>query len=181
MGHPRRARKQYDTPSHPWNADRIKEENRLVQKYGLKNKKEVWKAATMVKRYRRDARYLLGMSTEQQSIGTEKNQLLGHLIKLGILDETANLEDILDLTVEDVLRRRLQTMVHRKGLSHTAKEARLFIVHGHIALNGKKINAPGYMVRKDEEELLGFYPGSPIEKMHKEEAQAREKAAEKTE
>ncbi|AEG18453.1 30S ribosomal protein S4 [Methanobacterium paludis] len=184
MGHPRKARKQYDTPSHPWNADRIKEENKLVQKYGLKNKKEIWKASTTVKRYRRDARYLLGTSTEEQGIqgiNSEGNQLLGHLITLGILAESAKLEDILDLTVEDVLRRRLQTMVHKTGLSHTAKEARVFIVHGHIALNGKKINAPGYMVRKAEEELLGFYPGSAVEKQHKEEAQAREKAAEKTE
>ena len=35
MGHPRKPRKQYDTPSHPWNAERIKEENRLAAKYGL--------------------------------------------------------------------------------------------------------------------------------------------------
>ena len=63
MGHPRKARKKYDTPPHPWNADRIKEENKLLQKYGLKNKKEIWKAETTVKRYRRDARHLLGMLT----------------------------------------------------------------------------------------------------------------------
>jgi len=58
MGHPRKARKQYDTPSHPWNAARIKEENKLVVKYGLRTKKEVWKAETTIKRYRRDARFL---------------------------------------------------------------------------------------------------------------------------
>jgi len=136
MGHPRKARKKYDTPSHPWNADRIKSENKLIQKYGLKNKKEVWKAETAVKRYRRDARHLLGMETEQTQL--ESKQLLAHLINAGILAEDAKLESILDLTVEDVLRRRLQTMVHKKGLANTAKQARLFITHGHIALNGKK-------------------------------------------
>jgi len=163
MGHPRKARKKYDTPSHPWNADRIKQENKLVQKYGLKNKKEVWKAETMVKRYRRDARELLGITSEHNS--QERDQLLGHLIKLGILPENAKLEAVLDLTVEDVLRRRLQTVVLRKGLAYTAKEARVFVVHGHIAMNNKKIDSPSYLVKRGEEELIGYYPGSAVIKL----------------
>ncbi|BDZ71732.1 30S ribosomal protein S4 [Methanobacterium petrolearium] len=163
MGHPRKARKKYDTPSHPWNADRIKQENKLTQKYGLKNKKEIWKAETMVKRYRRDARELLGMSSEDNA--QERQQLLGRLIRYGILPETAKLEDVLDLTVEDVLRRRLQTVVHKKGLAYTAKEARVFVVHGHIAMNNKKVNSPSYLVRKGEEEQVGYYPGSAVIKL----------------
>ena len=166
MGHPRKARKKYDTPPHPWNADRIKEENRLSSKYGLKNKKEVWKAETTVKRYRRDARHLLGMETEQTI--KEREQLLSHLRKLGILGDEARLEDVLDLTVEDVLRRRLQTMVHNKGLATTAKGARQFVIHGHIALDGKKIDSPSYIVKKGEENLIGFYGSSKIEKQYRE-------------
>lgn len=166
MGHPRKARKKYDTPSHPWNADRIKLENKLVKKYGLKTKKEIWKAETTVKRYRRDARQLLGMSSEQDV--TEKQQLLSHLIKQGFLGKEANLEDVLNLTMEDVLRRRLQTMVHQKGLANTAKQSRIMVVHGHIALDGKKIDAPSYLVKSGEEELIGFYQGSPMEKIQKE-------------
>lgn len=163
MGHPRKARKKYDTPSHPWNADRIKQENKLVQKYGLKNKKEVWKAETMVKNYRREARELLGLSIEVNAY--ERQQLLAHLIRSGILPETAKLEDVLDLTVEDVLRRRLQTVVHKKGLAYTAKEARVFVVHGHIAMNNKKINSPSYLVKRGEEEQIGYYPGSSVIKL----------------
>lgn len=165
MGHPRKARKKYDTPPHPWNADRIKEENKLLQKYGLKNKKEVWKAETMVKRYRRDARHLLGMETEQTI--KERQDLINHLIRLGILGEASKLEDVLDLTVEDVLRRRLQTMVHKKGLSTTAKGARQFVIHGHIALNGKKLDSPSYLVKRGEEDLIEFYQSSPVEKQYK--------------
>lgn len=176
MGHPRKSRKKYDTPSHPWNADRIKEENKLVRKYGLKTKKEIWKAETMVKRYRRDARELLGMSSEQNV--TERQQLLSHLIKLGFLAKEAKLEDVLNLTLEDVLRRRLQTMVHQKGLANTAKQSRIMVVHGHIALAGKKIDAPSYLVKSGEEDLIGFYQGSPMEKYHKEQTP---KAGEKTE
>ncbi len=166
MGHPRKSRKKYNTPPHPWNADRIKEENRLSQKYGLKNKKEVWKAETQVKRYRRDARHLLGLATEQTI--KEREQLLSHLRKLGILTEESRLEDVLDLTVEDVLRRRLQTMVHNKGLATTAKGARQFVIHGHIALDGKKIDSPSYIVKRGEENLIGFYQSSSIEKQYKE-------------
>lgn len=165
MGHPRKSRKKYNTPPHPWNADRIKEENRLSQKYGLKSKKEVWKAETMVKRYRRDARHLLGMVTEQTI--KERHQLLSHLTKLGILGGEAKLEDVLDLTVEDVLRRRLQTMVHNKGLATTPKGARQYVIHGHIALDGKKIDSPSYIVKRGEEDLIGFYESSKIEKQYK--------------
>lgn len=162
MGHPRKARKKYDTPPHPWNAERIKSENKLMAKYGLKNKKEIWKADTLVRNYSRQARYLLGFSEDQ--VKTEIDELLGHLKRTGILDESAPLESILDLTVEDILRRRLQTVVHQKGLARTAKEARMFVVHGHIALDGKKVNSPSYVVKKGEEDLVGFYPSSPVAK-----------------
>ncbi len=159
MGHPRKPRKKYDTPPHPWDAERIKEEQRLVSKYGLKNKKEIWKAETMIRRYRRDARHLLGLSAEQTS--NEREQLLGHLKKIGILSEDSKLEDVLNLTIEDVLKRRLQTLVHEKGLARTVKEARQMIVHGHIALDNRKVNAPGYIVKRGEEDSIGFYRSSP--------------------
>ncbi|MDR1721662.1 MAG: 30S ribosomal protein S4 [Methanobrevibacter sp.] len=166
MGHPRKSRKKYNTPPHPWNAERIKAENKLMTKYGLKNKKEIWKADTLVRRFSRDARYLLGFSQDQ--IIKEKNELLGHLVRIGVLDESANLEDILDLTVEDILRRRLQTVVHQRGFARTAKEARMFVVHGHIAMNGKKVSSPSYMVEKGEEDTIDFYPSSPVANQIKE-------------
>jgi small subunit ribosomal protein S4 len=175
MGHPKKPRKQYNTPSHPWNADRIKEDNRLINKYGLKNKKEVWKAESKVERYRRDARVLLGMDSEQSKKDGE--QLLDHLVRLGILSPNAKLEEVLDINVEDVLRRRLQSLVHKKGLSNTVKEARLFVVHGHITLNGRKIDAPGHLVVKADEDNIGFYPGSPIAREIKTEEENAEEAS----
>lgn len=158
MGHPRKARKKYDTPPHPWNAERIKSENKLMVKYGLKNKKEIWKADTLVRKYSREARYLLGFSQDQ--VEEEKNELIGHLSRQGFLPENAHLEDILNLTVENVLRRRLQTVVHQKGLARTAKEARMFVVHGHISMNDKKIDSPSYVVKRGEEDLIGYYTPS---------------------
>jgi small subunit ribosomal protein S4 len=117
----------------------------------------------MIKKYRRDARELLGLSIEQTA--QERQQLLNHLIRYGMLSETAKLEDVLNLTAEDVLRRRLQTFVHKKGLAYTAKEARVFVVHGHIAMNNRKVNSPSYLVKKGEEEQIGYYPGSPVIKL----------------
>ncbi len=162
MGQPRKSRKKYNTPPHPWNAERIKNENKLMTKYGLKNKKEIWKADTLVRRYSREARYLLGFDMDQMQ--DEKLELLGHLARTGVLPENAALEDVLNLTVEDILRRRLQTIVYKKGLARTPKEARMFVVHGHITLNGKKINSPSYVVLKGQEDEIGFYHSSPVAK-----------------
>ena len=94
----------------------------------------------------------------------EKLELLGHLARTGILPESAALEDILDLNVEDILRRRLQTIVYKKGLARTPKEARMFVVHGHITLNGKKINSPSYVVLRGQEDEIDFYRSSPVAK-----------------
>ena len=90
MGQPRKSRKKYNTPPHPWNAERIKNENKLMTKYGLKNKKEIWKADTLVRRYSREARYLLGFDMDQMQ--DEKLELLGHLARTGVLTECAALE-----------------------------------------------------------------------------------------
>ena len=86
------------------------------------------------------------------------------LTKMGILPENATLDDILNLTVEDFLERRLQTLVYRQGLANTIKQARQMIVHGHIAIDGKRVTAPGYIVEKDEESKIGFYRNSPFAK-----------------
>ena len=162
MGQPRKSRKKYNTPPHPWNAERIKNENKLMTKYGLKNKKEIWKADTLVRRYSREARYLLGFDMDQMQ--DEKLELLGHLARTGVLPEGAALEEVLNLTVEDILRRRLQTIVYKKGLARTPKEARMFVVHGHITLNGKKINSPSYVVLKGNEDEIGFFQYSHVDK-----------------
>lgn len=163
MGNPRFSRKKYETPTHPWQAERIKEENELIKKYGLKNKREVWKAQSLLRNFRRQARELfpkLRMNDKQG--GKETEQLIGKLIRLGILQENATLDDVLALNMEAVLSRRLQTMAYMKGLTSTLKQSRQFIVHGHIAVNGRKVTIPGCMVKKDEENLLTYYRTSPL-------------------
>jgi small subunit ribosomal protein S4 len=99
--------------------------------------------------------------TKERAIEVQQT-LLKKLDKLGILGPEADFEDVLLLTVEEVLRRRLQTLVYEKGLSKTIYQARQYITHGHIVIGGKKIDSPSYLVKRDEEDLIMFAPNSPL-------------------
>ncbi len=164
MGDPRFSRKKYETPKHPWEADRIKEEWDLKKKYGLKNKREIWKAKSILINFRAQARKLqarLRYGDEQAEI--QQKQLFGKLQRLGILsEENSTLDSVLSLSIEDVLRRRLQTVVYLKGLARTPKQARQFIIHGHISIGERRITIPGYLVRKEEEDSIDYYKFSPL-------------------
>ncbi|AHF79621.1 30S ribosomal protein S4 [Thermococcus paralvinellae] len=162
MGDPKRQRKKYETPSHPWIKERLDRERVLVKKYALKNKKELWKHETQLKEFRRRARRLLAARGKQAEI--ERQQLLQRLARLGILPENAVLDDVLSLTIEDILERRLQTLVYRKGLARTIKQARQLIVHGHIEVNGQIIRSPSYLVLKEEEDGITYAKTSPFAK-----------------
>jgi len=114
----------------------------------------------MLSKVRGNARSLLGMSAEER-IKLEK-QLLQRLHRLGILPETAALDDILDLSLEDILERRLQTLVFRRGLSKSIHQARQLITHGHVAIKGKQVSSPSYLVLRDEEAEITYAQTSPL-------------------
>ncbi len=169
MGYPGKAKKLYDTPHHPWQKARIDEETALVKKFGLRNKKSVWKFASMLRKVRGQARSLLGVIgtgrvTEGSHFAREAAEIQAKWQRLGVLKEDSKLEDILALKIDDLLERQLQTLVFRKGYANSMKQARQFIVHGHIAVNGRKMTIPSYMVLKVEEDMIGYYVGSPITK-----------------
>ena len=151
MGDPRRRHRRYSRPSHPFRAERIAEENELVRKYGLKNKKEIWRARTVIGRFRQQARSLLASSGEL--VDKNKKELLDRLNRVGIM-EGRSIDDVLALTVEHLLDRRLQTIVLKKGLASTATQARQLVGHGHILVGNKIVSIPSYIVPKDEEELI---------------------------
>jgi len=152
MGDPRRQRKSYETPSHPWRKDRIEKEKELIRKYGLKNKRDIWKAGSKLRNIRRLARLLLGSHGERAE--QEKEKLIAKLQKLGLLKGEADLDSVLGLTIEDILERRLQSLVHRKGLARSPKQARQLVVHGHIRVGGRRIKSPSYLVPVEQEETI---------------------------
>ena len=164
MGDPKFSRKTYDTPSHPWQGERIKAENETVRQFGLKNKTEVWKAETMLRNFRKQSRELqarLRAGDAQAKI--ESDALLAKCSRLGILPVTGgDLNMILVLKDEDILSRRLQTVVFQKGLATTIRQARQLINHGHIFVDGHKVTVPGYIVLREEEGSVAYTPASPF-------------------
>lgn len=163
MGDPKFPRRRYATPFHPWKADRIAEENALQKKYGLKNKKEVWRAKGHMRLFRGRARELLAQArTGNPQAVQERDQLLGRLHRLGLLSPTATLDDVLALNVEQILTRRLQTQVYLRGFTASPDQARQFIAHGHVTIGERRVNIPGYYVKRGEEERIGFATSSPV-------------------
>ena len=160
MGDPRRLKKKFKKPKHPFQKDRILEELEFVGKYGLRNKREYWKMRTMLGNWRDLARQSRTLSEERAK--EVQQTLIQKLNRLGIIGSEAEFEDVLLLTPEDLLKRRLQTLVYERGLATTIYQARQYIIHGHIQISGKKINAPSYIVKRDEEELIDFTPQSPL-------------------
>jgi len=158
MGDPRKRRKKYTRPSHPWQGERIQKENELAKEYGLKNKKEVWKAKSAVGKFREQARLLLGSAGEEAE--KESKNLLNKLTRLGVLSNYS-LEGVLALTIDDLLNRRLQTVVYRRGLANTVDQARQFVSHKHVSVGDRIIDVPGYIVPRDREELVRVVGISP--------------------
>ena len=169
MGHPRKSKKRFEKPRRPWEMTRIKEERELAEMYGLKNKREIWKAASHIKKYKRQIRTILaeiaGMKPTEHTL-RKKDAILAALRRRGVLRESegasGRLEDVLALTVEDILERRLQTRVFKKGLSNSIKHARQLIVHGHIAVDGRRVTIPSYNVDMEEEKKIGYYGEPPV-------------------
>lgn len=176
MGDPKKRRKQYTTPIHPWQKLRIDDEKALSKEFGLKNKKEIWKLASKTRDFARQAKKLIANTSEQGEL--EKKQLLARLVSLHILPPDADLDDVLGLQTKDLMERRLQTMVMKKGLAKSMKEARQLIVHGHIMIGTTKITIPSYLVKKDEETLIKYVPTSPILKQREAEPRPTGKEAE---
>ena len=160
MGDPRKFTNKFAKPGHPWQRARMAEEKPIQQEYGLKTKSELWKATSTLKTFAGQAKRLVALRTTQATI--EKKQLLERLARLGLLRTGATLDDVLALTVKNLLERRLQTIVLRKGLARTPVQSRQFIVHGHILVNNKKVSAPSYLVLLADEAHVSFVAKSSL-------------------
>ncbi|MFH1785988.1 MAG: 30S ribosomal protein S4 [Candidatus Micrarchaeota archaeon] len=159
MGDPRKLRNKYERPKKLWDVDRLRHDKALESEYGLKNMRELWRATAELKKYRREARRLLSLTEEERKDDAKK--ILVKLAKFGILKEGSAIDDVLSLEVRAVLERRLQTMVLRKGLAVSSAQSRQLITHGFIAIKGKIVTRPGYLVNVAEELVLSH--AKPIE------------------
>ena len=165
MGYPGKNHKSYQTPKRPFEKVRIQSETRLVIEYGLRNKREVWKAQELLRKARKGARNLLALgssSADAALYAAKKEELISSLQRNGLLGPDADIEDVLSLKVQAQLERRLQTLVYRKGLARSPKQARQLITHGHIAIGDRRISIPGYRVNRIEESQIAYYGTSPF-------------------
>ncbi len=163
MGQPKFSRKKYDSPTHPWQGQRIKEENEIKKKFGLKNKKEIWRIESFLREARGQARDLQArLRTKDVQASKEAKRLIDRLARIGILSKNSTIDDVLALEIESLLNRRLQTLTYMKGLARTVEQARQLIKHGHIEINGRKVTVPGYFVRVEEVDHIAYHEGSPL-------------------
>jgi small subunit ribosomal protein S4 len=166
MGEPKFSRPRTQTPTHPWKQARIDEEHDLKERYGLKKvggMREIWREKSALRRHRNQAMKLIGrVDSTEGHYAKEKEQLLNSLTKKGLLQTGADVGDVLEINVEHMLSRRLQSVVYYKGLAPSMRAARNLIVHGHICIGDQRMTVPGYHVLKEEEDSLKYSENSPF-------------------
>jgi small subunit ribosomal protein S4 len=160
MGDPKKFRKKYQTPAHPWIKADIEENKLLTREYGLRTKKEILIAHSFLKKYKNIAKRLIAQDTDQGK--KEQEQVLGKLQRLGLLPAGAELSQILNLPINSIFDRRLQSLVYKKGFARTMKQARQFIVHRHVIIAGKEITFPSYLTSLEEEAGISFKEKSAL-------------------
>ncbi len=143
-----RKKKLYARPTKPFEKSRIEEENVLVKKYGLKNKREVWKALAKVNYFRKRAMALAKVSIEEQEVFFNKLRNIGLKVN--------SMTDALAINIEDLLKRRLPSIIVEKKLTNSIKQARQFVVHKHIIVGDKIVNSPSYIVSISEENKINM-------------------------
>lgn len=161
MGTSKKQSKKYKPPLRIWEKTRIERDKVLQHKYGFKNKKELWKVESRLRNVRKRARDLV--SLKALNLGKEEEkEFIRKLYSMGLVKQDASVDDALDLKLEDFMERRLQTLVLKKAMARTIRESRQIITHRHIEVNGKVIDAPSYIVKRDEEEKVNFGHKSPL-------------------
>jgi small subunit ribosomal protein S4 len=145
MGHPKKIKKKYKRPIRPF--DNLEEEKKLLKEYGLKKKQEIWRTEAELKKIRR-----MAMKLQAKKDLKEEKTLVEKLRGIGL--NVNNLDDVLKLNVRDLLERRLQTIVFRKGLSKTIRHARQLITHGKVKINGRKVSFPSFIIPKEYEDKI---------------------------
>ncbi len=147
MGHPKKHRKKYETPFKPYDRERISKEKKVMYEFGLRRKKEIWRAEFILREFRRRAQDL-----QAKKDPILEKELVSKLKKIGI--DVSALDSVLEIRLENFLSRRLQTILCKKGYASTPKQARQFITHGHVYIGERRVKWPSYIVKKSEDSMI---------------------------
>jgi small subunit ribosomal protein S4 len=163
MGDPKYPRRDWKKPKRPLNYDLKMEELKTLGTFGLKTKRELWKAHTKLSRLRHQARSLLALREEVRK--KKEPLLMNSLARIGLVEENSTLDDVLNLQVTDLLSRRLQTVVHKKLGFKTPYQARQAVTHGHVMIGDRRVSVPSYTVLIKEEKEIHLSSDSSLSKL----------------
>jgi len=155
----KRKHKRYSKPKRPFEKNRIEEEAKLKKEFGLKNKREIWKAEAKIKSIREKAKKLISASPEKQK------DLFNRLKKIGL--NVNSISDALGLDKRDYLNRRLQTVLVNKKIARTPKSAMQMITHKKIIVGGEVVQIPSYIVPVELENKISVKEKSKKNKKEK--------------
>ena len=160
MGDPKYPRRVWRKPKRPLNYELKMDELKILGTFGLRTKRELWKAHTELSRVRHQARSLLALRQDERQ--EREPVLMNSLAKIGLVRAGSTLDDVLNLQVDDLLSRRLQSIVTKKLGFKTPYQARQAIIHGHIMIADRRVDIPSYVVSLEEEGSIHFSPESKI-------------------
>jgi len=163
MGDPKYPRRDWKKPKRPLNYDLKMEELKTLGTFGLKTKRELWKAHTKLSGLRHQARSLLALREDVRK--NKEPVLMSSLARIGLVGENSTLDDVLNLQVTDLLSRRLQTVVQKKLGFKTPYQARQAVIHGHVMIGDRKVDVPSYTVQIKEEEEIHLTSDSTLSKL----------------
>ena len=142
----KRKHKQYSRPKRPFDKSRLEEEAKIKEEFGLKNKREIWRADAKVKSIREKAKKLISAKPEEQQA------LFNKLKEIGF--NVTSIPEVLSLDKSDFLQRRLQTILVKKKLASTPKGARQLIVHRKVFVGKNAVDSPSYIVPVEMEDKI---------------------------
>lgn len=170
--YPKNSHKMWRRPKRPLNYDLLNEELYVLGTFGLKNKRELWKAHTELSRIRNQARSLLALTQDVRS--RKEPTLMKSLARIGLVKENSTLDDVLNLKVIDLLSRRLQTVIQKKANIKSPYMARQVVVHGHVMIGDRLVTVPSYIVAVEEENDVHLSPEMDLGKIKQEPPKAIE-------
>ena len=140
---PKRKHQKYNRPRKLYDAALIKEENNLMKRYGLKTRREVWRANYAIGKIRGLAKELITADESKKNEFIERQKAKGFNVN--------TIADVLALSKEDLLKRRLQSVVVQKGFCTTYGQSRQLIAHKHVSIKGHTIDSPSHLTTVEEE------------------------------
>jgi small subunit ribosomal protein S4 len=159
----KRKHKTYSRPKRPFDKPRIQEEEKIKEEFGLKNKREIWKADAKIKSIREKAKKLISADEK------EKQAFFERLKKIGF--KVDSISDVLSLDKRDYMKRRLQTILVEKHMASTMKGARQLITHKKVLIEGNAVNSPSFVVPVYLENKITLKKSKEKNKKNKEESE----------